>query len=125
MKHADELGRWLEEIFASIDAGDADAFVNFLSPDGTFRFGSGPAARGQQAVREAVAGFFATIDGCRHVLHRTWQDDDTVVCEGEVTYRRHDGSEITLPFCNVLALADGMIERYSVYADVAPLYATA
>jgi ketosteroid isomerase-like protein len=124
MKHADELGRWLEEIFASIDACDADAFVNFLTPGATFRFGSGPAARGQDAVREAVAGFFATIGGCRHRLHRTWHDDDTVVCEGDVTYRRHDGSEITLPFCNVLVLADGLIERYSVYADVAPLYAT-
>lgn len=123
MKHADDLAHWLEQIFRSIDAGDADVFVNFLTPDGSFRFGSGPVARGHAAVHGAVTGFFSTIDSCRHALHRTWHDDDTVVCEGEVTYRRHDGSEITLPFCNVLVLADGLIERYSVYADVNPLYA--
>ena len=125
MRYADELGEWLETLFASIDASDADAFVNFMTPDGVFRFGSARPVKGREAIRAAVAQFFSTIDGCRHALHRSWQDDDTVVCEGDVTYRRHDGSEITLPFCNVLVLSDGLIQRYSIYADVNPLYAAA
>lgn len=124
MECTGEMDRWLEALFASIDAGDADGFTRFLTPDGTFRFGSAPAARGREAVREAVSGFFDSIDSCRHVLQRSWHRDQSVVCEGEVTYRRHDGSEVTLPFCNVLDLSDGLIARYCIYADVAPLYAT-
>lgn len=122
MKQADELSEWLGRLFDSIDAKDADAFVNFLTSDASFRFGSAPAVQGHAAIREAVEGFFATIAGSRHALLRTWLDDDGLVCEGTVTYRRHDDTEITLPFANVLVLCDGLIERYSIYADINPLY---
>jgi len=42
---------------------------------------------------------------------------------GEVTYTRHDGSRVTLPFANVFRLRDDLISEYLIYADLAPLYA--
>lgn len=122
MDNPDHLNEWLHDLFSSIDRRDAAAFVEFLAPDAVFRFGSAPPVGGRGAIQDAVAAFFTTIAGCRHELERSWADTDTVVCEGEVTYRRHDGSTITLPFANVFELRDRLIGRYSIYADVGPLY---
>lgn len=116
-------GTMLTELFDSIDAMDADRFVQFIAPDGVFRFGSAPAVTGRVAIREAVAGFFSSIAGLRHTLHRSLAQGETLVCEGEATYTRHDSSEITLPFANVFQLQDGVITHYKIYSDIGPLFA--
>lgn len=113
----------LDGLFASIDAKDSDAFLAFLTRDATFRFGSAPEVRGHDAIRAGVDGFFTTIAGSRHALKNVLGDDGTLVCEGEVTYRRHDGSELTLPFTNVFGLDGKLISHYKIYIDIAPLYA--
>jgi len=114
---------WLDDLFASIDTQDTVRFTGFLTPDATFRFGSAPAVAGREQIGAAVDGFFGSIAGCQHRLANTWSGDGTLVCEGEVTYRRHDGSEITLPFANVFGLQGDRIKNYKIYVDVAPLYA--
>ena len=47
----------------------------------------------------------------------------TQVCEGEVTYERHDGSKITLPFTDVFEYSGERIAHYKIYMDIGPLYA--
>ena len=113
----------LPELFAAIDAKDADAFVRFLTPDGLFRFGSAPAAEGRDAVREAVTGFFGTIKGLEHTLKKVIPTGDTLVTEGDVTYTRHDGSAISLPFVDVFEYDGELISEYKIYMDIGPLYA--
>jgi ketosteroid isomerase-like protein len=110
-------------LFAAIAARDAALFAGFFTPDGEFRFGNGPAVVGRDAVRAAVAEFFAAIGGCSHRLLRSWHAPGTVACEGEVTYLRLDGARVTVPFANVLALHDGAIASYRIYIDNAPLWA--
>jgi limonene-1,2-epoxide hydrolase len=85
--------------------------------------GSAAPVHGQAEIREAVEGFLATIDGCKHVLDKIIVDNGTLVCEGEVTYTRHDGTEITLPFANIFEFEGDFIADYRIYADAAPLYA--
>jgi len=113
----------LAKLFAAIDRKDADAFVECLTDDASFRFGSAPAVAGRDGIREAVAAFFATIAGLSHRLNEPIAHGDTLVCEGAVTYIRHDGSEITLPFANVFEMDGGLIRNYKIYADIGPLYA--
>jgi len=110
-------------LFAAIDAQDSDAFVAYLTEDAVFRFGSAPPVQGRSSIRAAVDGFFGTIAGCAHRIDRTLRDSDTLVCVGEVTYRKHDGGTITLPFTNVLDFDGGLITVYGIYIDIAPLYA--
>ena len=114
---------FLDNLFECIDRKDADGFAAYLTPDGRFRFGSGPVAEGRDAVRAAVSAFFATVAGLEHRLFKAVRDGDTLMMEGEVTYTRHDGSSITLPFANVFEMDGSLVSDYKVYADVAPLYA--
>jgi ketosteroid isomerase-like protein len=110
-------------LFAAIDAKDTAAFVSYLAEDAVFRFGSAPAAEGRAAIAAAVDGFFSTIAGCSHDIRFSVQSGNTLVCEGEVTYQRHDGGKVTLPFVDVLEYDGDLIAVYKIYIDVAPLYA--
>lgn len=114
---------WWERLFAVVDAGDADAFVSFLTADGQFRFGNAPVVIGADAIRETVAGFFAAIASSHHRLLRTWGSPGSAVCEGEVTYRRQDGTELTFPFANVFEFDGEKIAAYRIYIDNSPLFA--
>ena len=114
---------WWNGLLGAIDAKDAQRFLSYLTGDAEFRFGNGPPAIGQANVGAAVSGFFGTIKNSRHELLKTWQDADSAVGEGLVTYTRLDGSTITLPFVDVFHFRGDKIGRYLIYMDVNPLFA--
>ena len=123
MSSADAAGKDTGGLFAAIDAKDAASFVSYLTEDAVFRFGSAPPVHGREAIREAVDGFFATIAGCRHTIRNSLSSGTTLVCEGEVTYRRHDGSELTVPFADIFEYDGDLIAEYKIYIDIGLLYA--
>ena len=94
----------LRDLFAAIDSKDTTAFLDFLTEDARFRFGSAPAVSGRQAIADAVGGFFESIAGLEHRVDMATREGSTLVCEGEVTYTRHDGSKIALPFADVFGM---------------------
>ena len=100
MTRQDAAGDNTGGMFAAIDRKDSTVFVGYLTDDAVFRFGSAPAVRGRDAIREAVDGFF----------------------EGEVTYTRLDGTSVTLPFADVFEYEGDQIAEYKIYIDIAPLY---
>ena len=110
-------------LFAAIDAQDSAAFVSYLTSGAVFRFGSAPSVQGREAIQAAVDGFLGSIDSLSHSIDRTVRDGDVLFCEGEVTYRRHDGTEIELPFVNVFEYDGDLIDHYKIYIDIGPLYA--
>jgi ketosteroid isomerase-like protein len=114
---------WWQRLFAAIDGKQAHDFATFLTEDGEFRFGNGPAVHGRAAVGAYVEGFFGMIGASKHQLVRAWHDDGTAVCEGMVTYTRLDGSKLTVPFVNVFYLRGDKIARYLIYIDNTPLFA--
>lgn len=119
-----DRGRLLAELFAAIDAMDTPGFLGKLSPTAAFRFGSSPAVQGKGGIGSVIDGFFATIAAISHEITRQVNDGPLLVCEGTVTYTRHDGSTITLPFANFLEFDGDQISDYRIYVDIAPLYAT-
>jgi len=116
-------GVQFDKLFASIDTMDTESFLSFIAEDCTFRFGSSPSVAGRDGIGAAVSDFFSMFAALRHDLMRIVADDKTTVCEGEVTYTRHDGSQITLPFCNVFEVEAGLISLYRIYIDIGPLFA--
>jgi len=113
---------WLEKLFKTIDAKDADSFAAFLTEDAIFRFGNAEPARGKQAVRDAVAGFFGGVKSLRHTVRESWSLPEAAVMHGEVTYTRHDGTELSVPFANVFKLQGTLVREYLVFADASKLW---
>lgn len=111
-----------EPLFAAIDARDADAFAAFLTEDAEFRFGNAPPVVGRPAIAAYCAAFFAGLGGLTHRLESIWEVPEGVVCHGVVSYRRRDGSELTVPFANVLYLASDRVRRYLIFVDNGALF---
>ncbi|MGD2217077.1 MAG: nuclear transport factor 2 family protein [Gemmatimonadales bacterium] len=111
----------ISQLFQAIDARDADAFASFLSENAVFRYGSQPAVQGKEAIRGYVSGFFGTLQALRHQVIDTWEREDSMVCQGIVTYTREDGSDVSVPFTNIFRFEGELIRDYLVYIDPTPL----
>jgi ketosteroid isomerase-like protein len=109
-------------VFAAIDRQDTAAFVGFLTDDAVFRFGSAPPVQGRDAIAAAVGGFFDTIADLAHRIDNSVVQGSSQFIEGEVTYTRRDGSQITLPFADVFEYEGDLIAHYKIYMDISPLY---
>jgi len=116
--------RWTKSLFECIDAKDANGFTEFLTEGAEFVFGSAPPVEGRDAIAEAVDGFFSTIASSRHRINHVWVPGGTRIVEGTVTYERHDGSEVTVPFTDVFDMRGELIHSYRIYIDISPLYAS-
>jgi ketosteroid isomerase-like protein len=115
--------QWVPRLFAAIDSNDADAFVGFLTEDAVFAFGNLPPVAGKAAIREMLVGFFGSIRALRHEVSDAWTLPDVVVAIGQVTYTRHDGSTLSVPFADVLRMKKKLVREYLIYVDASRLYA--
>jgi ketosteroid isomerase-like protein len=102
---------------------DTQAFLGFMADDVSFRFGNADPVDGRATVGEAVSGFFGSIKALRHDVTEMWDEGDSVICHGTVTYTRHDSSTLTVPFANVFGLRDDLIREYLIFVDTSELYA--
>jgi ketosteroid isomerase-like protein len=117
------MSRDTRATFADIDAFDPDRFVARLTEDVVFRFGNAEPVTGRAAVREAVAGFFATIDGLTHTILNLWEIGETTIAQIDVEYRRKDGKRVTVPNLDVLAYEGDLVRNWQIYIDLAPVFA--
>jgi ketosteroid isomerase-like protein len=111
-------------MFADIDSMDPDAWARYLAEDVTMYFGNGEPVHGRQAVRDAWAGFCATIDGVSHELVEQWENPPATIVEAHVTYTRKDGQSVTVPCVTIYRTnGDDLIDDYRIFIDVAPVLA--
>jgi hypothetical protein len=114
-----ETVAWLERYYGLLDAGHiGQAIGGYLAEGCTFRFGNGePATFLDEARRMSKL-----IAGTRHKLLTVLEGDEgALACELEVTYIKHDGSEITLPGSLFATVKDGRFVEQRAYIDHGPL----
>lgn len=116
---------WIDHLFAAIDRQDAAAFSDFLAPEVSFSFGNADPVRGRAVVTEAVVALFAALRALQHRVEERWIVADTAIVAGRVTYTRHDGSTLTVPFANILKRGPDGIHDYRIYIDNSGLFANA
>jgi ketosteroid isomerase-like protein len=116
-------GHWIDDLFAAIDGKDQVAFAEFFALDGTFRFGNHAPVHGRRSIRDAVAEFFVAVRGLDHRVEERWLLPDTAIVTGVVSYTRHDGGTLTVPFANVMKLENGAIRDYRIFVDNSTLFA--
>ena len=117
------MSRDVAKTFADIDAFDPDKFVAHLTPDARFRFANADPALGREAIRDAVAGFFSTIDGLTHHIRNVWEFGDTVIAQIDVEYLRKDGKTVIIPNADILIYDGDLVRDWQIYIDVTPVYA--
>ncbi|HVN47451.1 MAG TPA: nuclear transport factor 2 family protein [Bacteroidota bacterium] len=113
----------IEGLFRAIDRKDANEFGSFLSEDCIFRFGNQASISGKQNVIPYVAGFFDSIQSLSHELTDRWNMEGAILCHGYVTYIRHNGSRLKVPFANVFKLTGSQVREYLIFVDTSALYA--
>jgi len=116
-------GRWVDDLLAAIDRKDHVAFTEFLLPDACFRFGNTTTIRGRPAIAAAVSAFFLALNTLRHRIEDRWMLPDVAIVTGTVTYIRHDGSSLEVPFANVLKFQLAGIHEYLIFVDNSALFA--
>jgi ketosteroid isomerase-like protein len=116
------MTRDVANVFSDIDAFSPDRFVNHLTPEVVFRFGNADPVTGREAVREAVDGFFSTIDGLTHHIRNVWEFGDTIIVQADVEYLRKDGKTVTVPNADILVYDGELVRDWRIYIDVAPVY---
>ena len=117
------MSRDIATIFADIDAFDPDKFVAHLTPDAKFRFANADPVTGREAVKEAVTGFFSSIDGLTHHILNVYESGETVIAQIDVEYRRKDGKSVTVPNADILVFDGELVRDWQIYIDVTPVYA--
>jgi ketosteroid isomerase-like protein len=109
-------------VFAAFDAKDVATLASLVSDDVRIRLGNTEEARGKPAFVEAAQAFVASVAAFHHQVLNVWRDGDVLIVQLDVRYTRHDGSEVTLPCCNVFRLGDGLLIDYRSYMDISPVY---
>src|SRR4051812_17896338 len=85
------------EVTAALDAADVAKLSALVTDDVRLQFGSQEPTLGKGAFIEAFEASLASVEGFQHEIKATWESGDDAVIEMVVHYRRHDGSQISLP----------------------------
>ncbi len=111
----------IKDLYVAIDSMDAVNFASFIAVDGSFQFGNWTPVVGRSNIEPVVAGFYSSIKSLTHTLVDAVEDGNDLISRGMVTYTRHNGSTLTIPFCNYFKMENGQVKDYQIYADVSTL----
>lgn len=108
-------------LYTAVDALNVQGVVDQVTEDVRFQLGNGDPIVGRDAVRDANAAFFGTIQAMRHTITEVWSVDNTAICNGSVHYTRKDETEHEVPFAAHLGLSKGKVSDYKVFVDISGL----
>jgi ketosteroid isomerase-like protein len=117
-----DIKNLVDGLFSSIDSMDTDKFASHLADDAVFTMGENPSVIGKDNIHTAVGQFFQSIKGLSHSYGKIIENNEDLVTPGEVTYTRHDGTTLTVGFCNLYQLDNDKIKSYKVFIDLSQLY---
>ena len=117
---------WAADFFRDADSLALPKLVSWFADDVEIRFGNAPPIFGKAAAEEAFRTFWGSIAGMRHKRETLVSEGDTAAQFSQVTYVRHDGSEVTMPVASQLHRSGvHQIDRLWIVIDMAPLFKAA
>lgn len=112
-----------QHVFHTIDTMQLDRIAGIFTDDATLVFGNNEPLAGRAAIIDGIEGFFSTINGLRHRIVNDWRVGPDTIAETEVTYRRRDDKDVSVPVVSIWHTCDnGLIDNYRVFFDLAPVY---
>jgi len=113
--------KFVRSLYTSVDNKDIDGLASKLAESVRFKFSNYDAVIGIEDVLQANTDFFSSVKSMRHTLDGTWQQGDTLICNGQVHYVRLDDTEFSVEFATILNVINEKISNYLIYADVSGL----
>lgn len=114
---------FVHEVFAIVDAMDADRFAELFTEDGSLYFSNNPVVTGKVEIRSTIAYVFTTFKDIDHTIEMSWQEGDYTICRMSITYKKMDDTHVTLPCVTIFKQRDQLIDEYQIYMDISPVYA--
>ncbi|NOH61754.1 nuclear transport factor 2 family protein [Vibrio sp. RE88] len=118
MSHHNEF---VLNLYRIVDNKDVTALAELLHPNVVFTFSNAESITGLEAVKAANSQFFASIHSMSHTFAGVYEANGILICDGQVNYVRLDGSLHSAKFATILALKDGLIHQYKIFADISEL----
>ncbi|MBW4561835.1 MAG: nuclear transport factor 2 family protein [Mojavia pulchra JT2-VF2] len=114
----------VRRMFEAGESMNVDNFVKFYTDDAHYQFSNFPVAYGPQGIKETSVGFLQKVAKVYHHITNIWEQGDTVICEMEVTYIRHDGKVFRLPCCDTIVFKGDKVQELRIYMDISPVFQT-
>jgi alkylhydroperoxidase/carboxymuconolactone decarboxylase family protein YurZ/limonene-1,2-epoxide hydrolase/catechol 2,3-dioxygenase-like lactoylglutathione lyase family enzyme len=114
----------VRRMFEAGESMNVDNFVKFYTEDAHYQFSNFPVAYGPQGIKDTSVGFLQTVAKVYHHITNIWEQGDTVICEMEVTYIRHDGKVFRLPCCDTIVFKGDKVQELRIYMDISPVFET-
>ncbi|WP_341529584.1 AtaL-like protein [Nostoc sp. UHCC 0302] len=112
----------VRRMFQAGESMNVENFVKFYTEDAHYQFSNFPVAYGPQGIRDSSVGFLQTVAKVYHHIKNMWEVGDTVVCEMDVTYIRHDGKVFTLPCCDTIVFKGDKVQELRIYMNIDPVF---
>ncbi len=116
------IDNFTRELFAIVDSMNGGGLAARITENGIFRFANIPGVQGREAIAAFLDNFFASIKAIRHDQLESWQSGDTRFATGRVTYTRHNGTSMSVPFANILKMKGDLVDEYLIFVDASGLY---
>ncbi len=114
---------WVRNFFRIVDTINPDEIVAHVTEDVRLQFANQKPIVGREAIRQALAETYSSIQRDVHNIIEIWQKEDSVAVEIEVVYTRLDGKQVTTPTVTILRLEGNLIKDYRIFQDNSPVYA--
>ncbi len=114
----------VRRMFEAGESMNVENFVKFYTEDAHYQFSNFPVAYGPQGIRDTSVDFLNTVAKVYHHITNIWEQGDTVICEMEVTYIRHDGKVFRLPCCDTIVFKGDKVQQLKIYMDISPVFQT-
>ena len=120
MRGNDVSDHWVLERFRAVDRKDIDGFIDMLTDDHRFLFGSRPPVIGKVEAREQVLHFWSLIGRLRHNVRRVTEAGEFVFVEADVDASTRRSMSLDLAAERPVRSAAASVVRASTYGCAAP-----
>lgn len=114
----------VRQMFLAGESMNVENFVKFYTEDAHYQFSNFPVAYGPQGIKDSSVGFLNTVAKVYHHIMKMWEFGNTVICEMEVTYIRHDGKVFRLPCCDTIVFKGDKVQELRIFMDITPVFST-
>ena len=103
----------------------ADLLAELWHPEGSVQLGAFPRVSGRENVKAFFARFLGNpmLESLKHEMIEVWEMPDASIYTAIAIYDLADGSQLRVPYTNIVRYRDDLFHDYRVFVDTAPLVA--